>query len=279
MDTARVKAYAKLNLTLHVTGEEGGFHTLDSLVTTVDLFDIIKVKKRRRDNLVAITMHGRGSEIIPPEQNNAVKAAERYISRYGCTGADITVYKNIPMQAGLGGSSADAAGVLNAMARLYPQEDAGGLKELADSLGSDTGYMLNGGYARLSGRGDKIQPLDADLKLYYLLLLPPQGVSTAECYKRCTIGAGNSDGAVQALLKGDMRALGKNFHNGLCAAAESLNPDIAVAVRELEEFDPLGVNMTGSGSGVFAAFENADFRDYALSRYNGKFRCFALKTH
>lgn len=280
MDAARVKAYAKLNLTLFVTGEEGGYHNLDSLVTTVDLYDVVKVAKRRRDGEVRIEMHGRGSEIIDPEKNNAYRAAKAYVARYGCGGADITVYKNIPMEAGLGGSSADAAGVLKAMSRLYPQDDPAGLGELADGVGSDVRYLTEGGYARLFGRGDRVVKVDGALKLYFMLLLPPEGVSTAECFKICRIsGGGNSDEAEKALVRGDAEALGKLMQNDLFAAAQSLNGDIARAAAELKEFDPLGVCMTGSGSGVFAAFSNPEFRDYAISRYGGKFKVFSLKTH
>lgn len=277
MESARIKSYAKINLTLHVTGEEGGYHTLDSLVASVDAYDLIKLKKRR-DGDVNIIMHGRDSELIPPEQNNAYKAAKSYMSRFGCTGADITVYKNIPMRAGLGGSSADAAGVLRGMECLYGLARGGALKELADELGSDTGYMLGGGYARLFGRGDRVAPIKSRLRLDFLMLLPPDGVSTAECYSRCALGHGNSDGAVAALLSGDKAALGKNMYNGLFAAAASLNAGVQRAYEELSEFDPLGVCMTGSGGGVCALFENGEFCEYAATRYRGKFRAFIFKT-
>lgn len=277
---ARVKAYAKLNLTLHITGEEGGYHNLDSLVLSVDLFDLIKAEKRKRDNLINVTMYGRGSEALSPKENNAVKAAEKFVARYGCGGADITIYKNIPMQAGLGGSSADVAGVLRAMARLYPVADESGLKQLADELGSDTGFMLTGGCARLRARGTQIEELSFSGKPCFLLLLPPQGVSTAECYRLYNGGiSGNSDEAARALERGDLRALGKNLYNALEVPARTINPDVGTAIDELKQFDPLGVCMTGSGSGVYAMFENIEFCEYAASRYKGKFKCFILKSH
>ena len=156
MNTVRLNAYAKLNLTLDVTGTEGGYHTVDSLVTTVDLFDRI-VAKKRKDGAIRLFMHGMGSEAIPPEENHAQAAAERYVVAFGTTGADITVYKNIPIGAGLGGSSADAAGALLAMNGLYGA--AKNLKPLADECGSDTGYLLRGGFARMRGRGEDIEPL------------------------------------------------------------------------------------------------------------------------
>ncbi|MDE7159092.1 MAG: 4-(cytidine 5'-diphospho)-2-C-methyl-D-erythritol kinase, partial [Clostridiales bacterium] len=104
MNTVRLNAYAKLNLTLDITGTEGGYHMLDSLVTTIDLFDRIVVKKRK-DKLINVIMHGMGSESIEPEHNNACLAGEAFVERFQTLGADITVYKNIPVGAGLGGSS------------------------------------------------------------------------------------------------------------------------------------------------------------------------------
>ena len=76
----RVKAYAKLNLTLDITGVCGGWHMLDSLVCSVDVFDLIKLRKRK-DKLVSVTMHGRGTELLPHENNNAAKAAEAFVDR------------------------------------------------------------------------------------------------------------------------------------------------------------------------------------------------------
>ncbi len=129
----RVKAYAKLNLTLAVTGVRDGYHMLDSLVCTVDMFDLIKLK-RRKDKLVSVEMHGRGTETLPYEKNNAVKAAEAFIKTFDTCGTDIKIFKNIPVGAGLGGSSADISGVINGMARLY---GAGGAAQFAVGVDSD----------------------------------------------------------------------------------------------------------------------------------------------
>lgn len=280
MESARVKSFAKLNLTLRVTGVKDGYHMLDSLVTTVDLYDAITVKKRR-DKLVSVSMRGCGSESIPFDKNNAVKAAELFIERYGVCGADITVYKNIPMGSGLGGSSADSAGVINALSKLHKINDPVGMKLIADLTGSDTRYMLDGGYARLYGRGNEVERLQSDLKLNFLLLVPDGGVSSGKCFEKFDLSGGlggDSDGACAALSAGDKRALCKNMNNALAPAAKSLSPDIGVAFGELLSFDPLAVNMTGSGSGVYAVFENAEYCAYAKSRYRGKFKTYCLKT-
>lgn len=281
MDGARVKSYAKLNLTLAVTGAHGGYHDIDSLVCSVDLFDVIRLRKRK-DDRVFVEMRGLGSECISYENNVAVKAAERYISRFGTRGVDITVLKNIPMRAGLGGSSADAAGVLRGMSALYGCGSYAQIKEIADGLGSDTGYMLTGGFARLTGRGERIEGIESAARLNFLLLLPKEGVSTAECYALCDGYEKNlncTDSAIEALRAGDLNALGERVFNDLYPAAARLNGDVEKAYRELESFSPLGVCMTGSGCGVFALFENAEFCEWAKSRYRGKFTCVRLASH
>lgn len=277
----QVKAYAKLNLTLDIIGSEGGYHLIDSVVTTVDIFDLINVSKRK-DKEVTVTMHGLNSESIPFEENNAVKAAKAFIQKFGTCGADITVYKNIPIGAGLGGSSADAAGVINAMKALYQIHDKTAVKDLADSLGSDTGYMLTGGYARISGRGERIKRIESDLCLDFLLFIPKQGVSTAECYARYDIlpkQAGIYSGNVENALKlNDLKGVCKNLDNALFGAASSLSEGVQTSYSEALAFNPEGVNMTGSGCAVYAIFQNAEFCRWAQSRYYGNAKLIQTKT-
>ena len=280
MNSVRVKSYAKINLTLDILGAAGGYHMLDSVVASIDLCDVITAKKRR-DVLISVTMHGEGSEAIEHENNNAARAAEEFIKVFGTCGADITVWKNIPIGAGLGGSSADVAGVLNAMAKLYDIDDFGTVKSIADGLGSDCGYMLTGGWARISGRGEHVKRVDCDLKLDIGLLVPRGGVSTAECYRLSDSfprGAFTSGAAEEAAVAGDKERLCQSLSNGLCAAAVRLNGDVGRCIEELENFAPLGVNMTGSGSGVYAVFENDQFLRYAQNRYRGEFRFIPTKT-
>ncbi len=283
MDYARAKAYAKINLSLDITGSEGGYHTVDSVVTSIDLYDLITVRKRKKDKLVSVLMHGMGSEDIPHEKNNAVRAAEKFVEEFGCCGADIEIYKNIPMGAGLGGSSADAAGVLIALKNLFGIDDEQKIKAIADGVGSDCGYMLYGGYARLTGRGERTELIESNLKLDLLLLIPQSGVSTAECYgayDRINCRRKNSSAqAYEAVINGDKAALGKAMDNALFPAAYSLNGDVGEAVESLKAFDPLGVNMTGSGSCVYALFENGELTRYAESRYKGKFLKIRAKTY
>lgn len=271
MESVRINAYAKINLTLFVTGTAGGYHNLDSIVATVGICDEITLKKRD-DKLITVTMRGNGNESIPVEQNNAVRAGRLFVEKFSTNGADIIIDKNIPMGAGLGGSSADSAGVLNGLAKLYDICDSEGLKQIADKTGSDTRYMLSGGYARLFGRGDRVVPIDSNLKLNLLILVPGENVSTAQCFSAFDavgITGGNSDCAEKALISADIKKLAPLLSNALTPPAISLSGEIKKCFEALKEFSPLAVNMTGSGSGVYALFENKKLCAEAKNRYKG----------
>ncbi len=284
MNSVKIKSYAKVNLTLEITGVEQGYHTLDSLVANVDVYDLLVLKKRK-GALSRITMKGMGSESIPPEQNNALKAAEAFSEVFQTDGADITVYKNIPIGAGLGGSSADIAGVLNGMAALYEITDREKLKAIADRLGSDTGYMLEGGFARITGRGEKVERLSLQNKLHLLLICPFSSVSAKECYaaydrqpKTLEYRGCPAEDCIRALEKSNVNEGGMYVMNDLFRAACALNTDVGVAYTQAESFSPLGASMTGSGSAVFAWFETRELCEWAKSRYRGKFRTIVTET-
>lgn len=281
MDTVRLNAYAKVNLTLDVVGTEGGYHMLDTLVTTIGLCDRI-VAYRRRDRVFSVRMHGMGSERIPPSRNNAQTAAERFGAAFGTGGAEILIYKKIPVGGGFGGSSADAAGVLRALAALYGISDMGALKCIADGLGSDTGYLLTGGFARLGGRGDRVMPLGALPKLYLLAACPPRGVSTPKCFQMYDAQGRTyppqTEPVLAALASGDATGAAALFSNALCDAASACNPSVAAVLRSLRALSPSGVSMTGSGSACYAVFATAADADAARRRMNGGFRLIRTET-
>ena len=283
MNRIKIKSYAKVNLTLEIVGVEGAYHLLDSLVASIDLFDLIDIKKRK-DTQNFVMMHGMNSETIPLEQNNAKKAADAFCREFGVNGVDITVYKNIPIGGGLGGSSADIVGVLNGMAKLYDINDFDRLKRLADSLGSDTGYMLTGGFARMQGRGERVQKLETDAKLYALLLCPSSSVSVGACYrgydelKRAYTNGETTEKCIQALMQQDVNAVGRYLTNALFEPASRLCEGVKSAYLEAQGFSPLGVMMSGSGSCVFAIFETRELCEWAKSRYKGEHQAYVVET-
>ena len=281
MLSVRVKSYAKVNLSLNISGVREGWHALDTVVASVNICDVIRARARK-DKLVNVYMRGCGSEGIPPERNNAVRAGEAFVSAFGTGGADIEIDKDIPMGAGLGGSSADAAGVLNALAKLYKVEDFAALKALADGLGSDTGYMLRGGFARLSGRGTRVEPLVSPRRYDMLFFLPGTPVSTAECYQKYDESPdplrADSAHLAAALRAGDFAGVAANVYNALQRPACALHAAVGEALAAAASFSPAACAVTGSGSAVFALFESEELCRWAQSRYKGKMRTRIVHT-
>jgi 4-diphosphocytidyl-2-C-methyl-D-erythritol kinase len=171
------------------------------------------------------------------------------------------------------------------MAALYGIEDRKKLKELADTLGSDTGYMLDGGFARMQGRGEKVTKLDGIGKKHFLLICPSSSVSAGDCYRafdsqpRTLEYRGcQTETCIDLLRKNDLNEGGRYLMNDLFRAAYSLNADVGKAYEEAQSFSPLGATMSGSGSCVFAMFETKELCEWAKSRYKGKFRTYVVET-
>ena len=276
----KIKAYAKLNLTLGVVGREGGYHMLDSLACTVDLFDEIVLEKRN-DGQINLNMRGRGFENLSKEKNNAYLAAKAFCELFDVGGVDIEIAKNIPSGAGLGGSSADAAGVLRGLQKLFCVGSDEELFSLSKTLGSDVSYMLCGGFKRMKKRGEALESVDGVCKLHFAVLVPPAPVSTAECYAeydKAPLPQKSSDGAIAALTAGDVAALGRELFNDLYPAAKKLNPDVERAVEILKSSSPLGVSMTGSGSAVFALFKTKAECEAALKSCPSEFEKICVES-
>ncbi len=263
----KVKTYAKINLSLNVLGKTGGFHDLDTVVVSVDLSDEVTVRPRKDDKL-CFTLKGIGEYSIFEEDNNAYKAAKLFKEKFGVSGADITVYKNIPLGGGLGGSSADIAGVLRAMALAFGVDDD--LKPLADKLGSDSGYQLYGGLARLKGRGTEVELLDDIEPFWIVLAFPESGVNTADCFKvfdgEKNVALANNEELIIDLYGAKLQNLGKNCLNGLTIAAEKLNGEIKGVLEKVRGLCPLACSMSGSGSTVFAIFDTKELCLWAADK-------------
>ena len=238
MKKVKVNAYAKINLILDVTGVEGKFHTLKSLVCSIDLADKITLIKRE-DGQINLKEKG----IITDcdfHDNNAYRAAQMFVKQYKTNGVDIILDKRIPLGGGLGGSSADIAGVLKGLKRLYGTQ--GDVGEIADKLGSDARFMLNGGYALMEGRGDKITSLNITKQFYLLILSHPQQVTAKECY-------------------GEYKAFLSNLKNDLYSASVKICPRIEFNLYDLKEVG--SAVMTGSGSAVVGVYLTKKQRDFA----------------
>lgn len=265
------KAYAKINLCLNVLGKmENGFHELDSLVVTVDLYDKVTLVKRK-DKRVTLTVTGTNKDYVYnciPQKDNTYRAVCAYMEKYDTTGADIYLEKNIPTSSGMGGSSTGAAATLCLMEELYKMD--ADLSELANTLGSDTNYLLKGGWARLTGRGELVEYLPLTNHLELAVIYPESGVNTAECFKLF------DDGDKQSRSYADVSALIESLSgeeikyecckNALQPFAEKINEEVARAVEFAKSLSPKAVFMTGSGSSVCMLFDYDGLAKWAVDK-------------
>lgn len=266
MKKIKVKARAKINLTLDVLGIEGKYHNISTLVSTIDLHDIIIIKKRK-DKRITLTMKGLPVDVATVD-NNAYKACKKFIEKFGTLGVDIVVKKNIPVGGGLGGSSADIAGVLRGLKELFEINES--VLPIANELGSDSGYLLSGGYAVLTGRGDKIEQKEIEKQLYLLIITENEQVSAknsyktfdkqGKTYKPCT------DIALKALESGDNDKFVRTIKNDLYSASCEILPEIKANLTALKKAGADAFIMTGSGSAVYGLFFEEKQRNLAYKK-------------
>ena len=246
------KAFAKLNLTLGVLYKRtDGYHALDSLMVTTDLFDPITVEKARDVEVVT-----EGADL--PYENTMYKAAVLYKQLSG-KGALIRCRKRLPSEAGMGGGSADAAAVLRALQRLYRMVTEQELYEIALKVGADVPFCLRGGLCRCEGVGEILTPVPCP-ELHFCVVRPERGVSTAALFRARPMPRPRVQTlrATELIATGRLREAAPLMENALQAPAEALVPEIRTARESLLNAGALSACMTGSGSAVFGVFEDAD---------------------
>lgn len=247
-----IPAPAKLNLFLHITGRrDDGYHLMQSVFMLIDWCDTIHLE-RNSTGRTARTCHGNAADKKLPTDDLCVQAAKLLQQHTGCTlGADITLEKNIPTEAGMGGGSSDAASCLIALNRLWELHlDTDALCQLGLALGADVPFFIRGCNAWVEGTGEKITPI-ALPAARFLVVKPATGVSTPTLFSHPDLTR-NHKFVTMADFGRDVYCFGCN---DMQAVAESVNPDISRVVTTLEAMQLRAV-MTGSGSTVFAHIAN-----------------------
>lgn len=245
-------AFAKLNLSLNVGAYDGKFHAIDSVVVTVDCCDVVKVKKNKRKTVTL-----RGCKDIPLRQNTAYIAACEFMRRFDTSGCDIKICKKIPVGAGMGGSSADAASVVRCLCKLYGVDvKSPEVHRLCADIGSDINFLLFGGLARITGKGDDLDRGSLPKNLYFVVTTFDVTRSAKEVYAAFDkIGsdvAPCDNDKLFALLREGGNAIGM-FSNMLQSAAK---PDYAAKYLQFCAERSFACHMTGSGSAFYVAFDN-----------------------
>ncbi|MBR4996026.1 MAG: 4-(cytidine 5'-diphospho)-2-C-methyl-D-erythritol kinase [Alistipes sp.] len=251
-----IKANCKINLGLDVLRRrEDGYHDLSTIMLPVEgLYDIVSIERREDNN---VEFKGIGLQVdCPPESNICVKAARLMQERYGIAGIDITLDKRVPFGAGLGGGSADGTAVIVGINQIYglslAEEE---LISLAAELGSDTAFFVRNTPQLCEGRGEIMTPVEVDLRgLWLVVVKPDESVSTREAYAGITPAM--PDTPLTERIKrpiGEWQQIIKNdFEKSVFAS----HPAIAEAKQQLIDMGATYASMSGSGSALFALFDD-----------------------
>jgi 4-diphosphocytidyl-2-C-methyl-D-erythritol kinase len=247
----RIAAPAKINLSLEITGRRpDGYHELVSVMLTVSLADELSLVP---GDEIRVRVHGADL----PEDNLVARAAillrERLGLHAGCT---VTVEKRIPVAAGLGGGSSDAAAALLGLNRLWGLDLApAALTALAAELGSDVPFFLHGGACLVEGRGERVTPLPVPRPSWFVLANPGVPVLTAAAYAALSPDEW-TDGALTRSLatKLDPSRCAPLGVNGLQTAAFRLSPEALACFDAVSALAPEGAMVSGSGPTIFAPF-------------------------
>lgn len=271
-----IKAYAKLNLTLDILGRrEDGYHDLQMVMQSVDLCDELTVTPASGEGRMSTTL----SYLPCDGRNLAQQAARAFRERTGSElRVDIHIQKRIPVCAGLGGGSSDAAAVLRAMneltgAALTPRE----LAEIGGAVGSDVPYCVLGGTVLAQGRGERLTPLPALPPCHVVVCKPSFSVSTPQLFTaadrvRLHLRP-DTPGMLQALEERDLAGAARRLYN---VFADVLPPQRGKEIQDITGSllgcGALGACMSGTGPSVFGLFDDPAAARSAYTQLAGAYQ-------
>lgn len=275
-----LEARAKINLTMDVLRRrEDGYHEVDLLMQSVSLHDTLTIEE---SDELSLTIEGN----LPVEDNNLVLRAARLLAQDAGVEpkAKMHLVKRIPVAAGLGGGSADAAAAFVGLNMLwgldYPEER---LLAIGAKLGADVPFCIAGGCCRATGIGTVLEKVESRLPMDVVILKPCEGLLTKEIFGGLKLDAQtaypDTPSAAAAVENGDTSRLIACMGNVLETPAMARRPLIGKALEELEALGALHARMSGSGSAVFGLFADAKSAEYAAESLGKKYaECFACKT-
>lgn len=254
------KAYGKINLSLDVLGRrEDGYHEVSMVMQTVDIYDRISLSKT---DVEGIRLTSDRKELPLDEKNIVYKAVSLIKEKYRIeTGVDVHIEKQLPIAAGMGGGSADAAAALRGMNRLFNLGlNETKLEELGLRLGADVPFLIRGGTALAEGIGERLTELVSFPECAILIVKPKLGVSTKEVYEAfdslLEVKHPDIGGLVKELGKSSLCNIVKLLGNVLEEVTVTKHRIIAEIKQLLLENGAVFSMMTGSGPTVFGIFES-----------------------
>ena len=259
MTEINVKSYAKINLFLDITGRRSdGYHELNNIMQKIDLHDVVSVLISEGETEISVSCDD--PEIPCDKRNIAYKAAEAYLNSARITArVDIKIKKVIPVMAGLGGSSADGAAVLEALESHFQKLGTAKMQKLAAGLGADVPFCLSGRAAFCKGIGEIMTEIEPLPRCSILIIKPDFSCSTSKGYglydEQPIKSKGEPKGLLSALKNGDLKGVGENLYN----IFEPLYNDdrIDKIKHELIHGGAFGALLSGSGSAVYGLFSDS----------------------
>ena len=274
-----LEAYAKINWSLDITGVRGdGYHIMDMLMQPVSLADEITLTL---SDSLGITTGG-----WPPsradETNLAYRAAAALKSETGCPqGVQIHLEKKIPVGAGMGGGSTDAAAVLTGLNILWKTGlSPADLEKIGLSLGADVPFFIRGGLTRTRGIGEDLESHDCPHNYWLVVIQPCPGLSTARVFSLWHGSDGivhpDTGRALLSLKAGKLEDFCGCIGNVLQPVSEKLRPEIVQACASLVSEGAVSALMTGSGSAVFGVFRSSSAAQKAFQKLRPRYRTIFL---
>lgn len=265
----KVKAFAKINLCLDVLRrKENGYHEVEMVMTNVDIFDVLEIKELEEKKIL---LKSYNTDLAMDETNLIYKAITLLQKETGKTfGVEVLLEKNIPMEAGMAGGSADAAATLKAVNELFTLGVSDErLLELGASLGADIPFCIMGGTVLASGIGEKLRRLSPLPKMKLLIVKPKAGLSTKKVYESLDIDGLNKAGFIHkdvgemvSVIESDeadktkIEKIAGRLDNILEVPSIRLLPLIADIKQKMLDNNCLGALMSGSGTAIFGIYEN-----------------------
>lgn len=264
-----VKAPAKINLYLEIINKRAdGYHNIESVMHTVSLFDILEFTKIK-DNKIELVCDN--ADLFDTKKNLVYKAAEKVKEKYKINfGVKIKLTKNIPMGAGLGGGSSDAAATILALNKIWNiNDDIKNLELLGATLGADVPFFMTGGTAKISGIGDIVEKINTKFKGTFILVKPNFGVSTPYAYSKVKFPLTNTHkiSKITTILEKeafDFESAKDLFFNRF----EDFIFDEYQEIKQIREvLEDLGCAslMSGSGATVFGLVHDKENLDFILN--------------
>lgn len=258
MNTIKLKARAKINISLDIVGKrENGYHEVEMIMQTINLYDDMTLSKKDDDEITIKT----NLTYLPTDRRNLIYQIIEYMkSEFNIKeGIHVDLFKRIPVAAGLAGGSSNGAQTILGMNQLFDLNlDTDTMLSIGQRFGSDIPYCMIQGTALATGLGEKIELLNPFPDFHVVLLKPKFGVSTATVYKGYNMNEAKKHPPTAALIEAignqDRTFICNNLVNVLESVSCKLHPEITMIKEQLIELEADGVLMSGSGPSVFGLF-------------------------